>query len=145
MAEVAGVPVGVASYLRPNPSAGSIEVGHIHLSPLLQRKRAATERQFLMMTHAFDDLGYRRYEWKCDDINASSRSAALRLGFRYEGTFRQDAVVKGRNRDTAWFSITDAEWPRVRGAFLDWLSPDNFDDEGRQRASLQARAPFPSR
>lgn len=140
MAEVAGTPAGVASYVRVTPTAGSIEVGHIHLSPLLQRKRAATEMQFLLMQHAFDDLAYRRYEWKCDALNGPSRAAALRLGFRYEGIFRQGAVVKGRNRDTAWYSVIDAEWPRVRRAFVDWLSPDNFDDARMQRAPLRARA-----
>lgn len=138
-----GTAVGVASYLRINPSAGSIEVGHIHLSPLLQRERAATETQFLMMQHAFDDLGYRRYEWKCDDLNAPSRAAASRLGFTYEGTFRQGGVVKGHNRDTAWYSITDAEWPRVRRAFTHWLRRDNFDDAGMQKEPLQARPPAP--
>lgn len=137
-----GTAVGVASYLRITPEAGSIEVGHIHFSPLLQRTRAATEAQFLMMAHAFDDLGYRRYEWKCDDLNAPSCAAARRLGFTYEGTFRQGAVVKGRNRDTAWFSITDGEWPRVRRAFDDWLSPGNFDGQGMQRAPLRARPHF---
>lgn len=131
---------GVLSYLRITPAAGSIEVGHIRLSPLLQQRRAATEAQFLVMQHAFDDLGYRRYEWKCDALNAPSCAAAGRLGFRYEGTFRQAVIVKGRNRDTAWFSITDVEWPRIREAFTAWLSPDNFDDDGRQRAPLQARA-----
>ncbi len=136
--EGSGKAVGVFSYLRINPPAGSIEVGHIHLSPPLQRQRAATEAQFLLMHHAFDDFGYRRYEWKCDALNAASCSAAHRLGFTYEGTFRQATVVKGRNRDTAWFSITDAEWPRVRHAFADWLSPDNFDPEGMQRAPLRA-------
>jgi len=129
----------VLSYLRIKPTSGSIEVGHIHLSPLLQRKRAATEAQFLLMQHAFGDLGYRRYEWKCDAFNAASCSAAARLGFTYEGTFRQATVVKGRNRDTAWFSITDAEWPGVRRAFLDWISSGNFNPDGIQRASLQVR------
>lgn len=139
MQEGSGKAVGVLSFLRINPKVGSIEVGYIHLSPLLQRKRAATEAQFLLMQHAFDDLGYRRYEWKCDALNAASCSAAHRLGFTYEGTFRHATVVKGRNRDTAWFSITDAEWPRLRRAFADWLSPDNFDEQGMQRVPLQAR------
>jgi RimJ/RimL family protein N-acetyltransferase len=111
-----GRAVGVASYLRIDPAMGSIEVGHIHYSPLLQRTRAATEAMYLMAWRAFEELGYRRYEWKCDDLNAASRGAAMRLGFRYEGTFRQDRIYKGRNRDTAWYSITDAEWPSLRAA-----------------------------
>ena len=125
------------------PDAGSIEVGHIHLSPALQQTRASTEAQFLLMSYVFDDLGYRRYEWKCDALNAPSRRAAERLGFSYEGIFRQAAVVKGRNRDTAWYAIVDADWPTVRKAFEAWLAPDNFDADGRQRASL--RAEFRSR
>jgi len=131
-----GRAVGVASYLRINPEMGSIEVGHIHYSPLLQRTRAATEAMYLMAHHAFDELGYRRYEWKCDDLNAASQAAAARLGFTYEGTFRQDRIYKGRNRDTAWYSITDAEWPSIREALEAWLEPGNFDEQGRQRARL---------
>lgn len=130
---------GVVSYLRITPAAGSIEVGHIHLSPVLQRRRAATEAQFLLMQHAFETLGYRRYEWKCDDLNGPSRAAAERLGFSYEGTFRKAAVIKGRNRDTAWYAITEADWPRVRRGFTDWLSPENFDEAGVQRAPLRVR------
>ena len=129
--------VGVASLLRIQPEAGSIEVGHIHLSPLLQRRRAATEAQYLLMRHVFDDLGYRRYEWKCDALNAPSRVAAERLGFRYEGTFRQATVVKGRNRDTAWYAIVDSEWPVVRDRLTAWLRPENFDGQGRQITSLR--------
>jgi RimJ/RimL family protein N-acetyltransferase len=136
-AQAAGRAVGLMSLLRVHPEAGSIEVGHIHFSPLLQRRRGATEAQFLLMRHVFDDLGYRRYEWKCDALNAPSRAAAERLGFRYEGTFRQAQVVKARNRDTAWFSILDREWPRVADAARAWLAPDNFDDRGGQRASLE--------
>lgn len=102
--------------MRADPAVGSIEVGNVHYSPLLQRQRAATDAQFVLMSHIFDELGYRRYEWKCDALNAPSRAAAQRLGFCYEGTFRQDRVVKGRSRDTAWYSITDAEWPQVREA-----------------------------
>jgi RimJ/RimL family protein N-acetyltransferase len=128
--------VGMASYLRIHPEMGSIEVGHIHYSPLLQRTRAATEAMYLMASRAFDELGYRRYEWKCDDLNAASRRAAERLGFTYEGTFRQDRIYKDRNRDTAWYSITDAEWPPVRRALEAWLAPSNFDDRGIQRARL---------
>jgi RimJ/RimL family protein N-acetyltransferase len=130
-----GAALGVASYLRITPAAGSIEVGHINLSPALQRTPAATEAMFLMMRWAFD-AGYRRYEWKCDALNRPSRRAAERLGLRYEGIFRQAAVVKGRNRDTAWFAAIDGEWPHLRAAFESWLSPTNFDAEGRQRQSL---------
>ena len=129
--------VGVISYLRIQPAAGSIEVGHVHYSPLLQRRRAATETQYLLMGHAFDGLGYRRYEWKCDALNSPSRAAAQRLGFSFEGTFRQANVVKGRNRDTAWYSILDTEWPAVRDRLSRWLAPENFDDQGRQLTSLR--------
>ncbi|MCI5112004.1 MAG: GNAT family N-acetyltransferase [Marivita sp.] len=128
--------VGHASYLRINPTSASIEVGFINLSPALQRTRAATEFQFLMMQRAFDELGYRRYEWKCDALNAPSRRAAERLGFTYEGTFRQATHYKGRNRDTAWFSIIDTEWPDLKARFLRWLAPDNFDAEGVQKTRL---------
>jgi len=129
--------VGVLSYLRIQPGSGSIEVGHVHYSPLLQRRRAATEAQFLMMSHALDDLGYRRYEWKCDALNAPSRAAAGRLGFTYEGTFRQATIVKGRNRDTAWYSILDTDWPAIRGRVAAWLHPANFDEQAAQRTSLR--------
>jgi RimJ/RimL family protein N-acetyltransferase len=132
----AGRAVGVAAYLRIDPANGAIEVGHIHFSPLLQRTPMATEAMVLMMRRVFDELGYRRYEWKCDSLNAPSRAAAARLGFQYEGLFRQAVVYKGRNRDTAWFSIIDGEWPRLRAAFERWLDPANFDAEGRQRESL---------
>lgn len=131
-----GRAVGVASYLRIEPASGVIEVGHIHFSPLLQGTPMATEAMFLMMRRVFDELGYRRYEWKCDSRNAPSRAAAARLGFQYEGLFRQALVYKGRNRDTAWFSIIDGEWPRLRAAFERWLSPANFDAEGRQKEKL---------
>ena len=130
-----GRPVGVASYMRINPAVGSIEVGHLAYSPLLARTPAATEAMFLMMKRAFE-LGNRRYEWKCNALNAPSRSAALRLGFLYEGTFRHADVVKGRNRDTAWFSIIDKEWPVLRGAFERWLEPANFTASGEQKAKL---------
>jgi RimJ/RimL family protein N-acetyltransferase len=129
--------VGLASYLRITPAVGSIEVGHLRYSALLQRRRAATEAMFLMMRNAFD-LGYRRYEWKCDSLNAPSRASAERLGFQYEGTFRQHTVVKGRNRDTDWLSILDTEWPAVCAAHETWLAPENFDAEGQQRQSLSA-------
>jgi RimJ/RimL family protein N-acetyltransferase len=128
--------LGVASYLRIDPAMGTIEVGHIHYSSLLQRTRAATEAMYLMAWRAFEELGYRRYEWKCDDLNAPSRRAAERLGFTYEGTFRQDRIYKGRNRDTAWYSIIDSEWPAVREALEAWLDPGNFDEQGNQIARL---------
>lgn len=130
-----GRAIGVASYLRIDPRAGSIEVGHLAYSPLLQGTTAATEAMYLMMKRAFD-LGYRRYEWKCDALNTPSRAAAQRLGFTFEGIFRQAIIVKGRNRDTAWFSIIDKEWPAQRGAFERWLDPANFDQEGKQRERL---------
>ena len=126
---------GVASYLRIQPEAGSIEIGHINFSPALARTRAATEAMFLMMQWAFE-AGYRRYEWKCDARNLASRRAAERLGLSYEGTFRQAAVIKGRNRDTAWFAAIDSEWPALKEAFLAWLAPANFDAAGRQRERL---------
>ena len=129
--------VGLASYLRLDHVNGSVEVGAIALSAELQRTTAATEAMYLMMRHVFDDLGYRRYEWKCDSLNEPSRRAAARLGFVYEGRFRNALVYKGRNRDTDWFSITDDEWPAVRSAFEAFLDPGNFDAEGRQRAPLR--------
>jgi RimJ/RimL family protein N-acetyltransferase len=133
-----GVPEGKASYLRIDPPNGSIEVGNIWLGPGLKRTTAATEAIFLLIRHAFDDLGYRRFEWKCNALNAPSRAAAARFGFTYEGTFRQNVVVKGRNRDTAWFSIIDSEWPEIRAAFEAWLAPSNFDADGRQKEPLRA-------
>lgn len=128
-------PAGIASYLRIAPTSGSIEVGHILYAPSLQRTPAATEAMFLMMQKAFD-LGYRRYEWKCDALNAASRAAAQRLGLSFEGVFRQATVYKGRNRDTAWYAAIDSEWPSLRNAFLTWLDPQNFDAHGRQRTRL---------
>jgi RimJ/RimL family protein N-acetyltransferase len=133
---VSGRAVGVASYLRIDPANGVIEVGHLQFSRRLQRTPAATEAIFLLMKHAFDALGYRRFEWKCDSLNAPSRAAAERLGFTYEGTFRQAVVYKGRNRDTAWYAIVDGDWPTIRAAFEAWLSPSNFDASGQQRARL---------
>lgn len=130
--------LGVAALLRIDPGNGVIEVGHINFTPLIQRSPAATEAMYLMAELAMGTLGYRRYEWKCDALNAGSRRAAERLGFTYEGTFRQATQYKGRNRDTAWFSITDGEWPRVRAALRDWLAPENFDAAGVQRRSLAA-------
>jgi RimJ/RimL family protein N-acetyltransferase len=128
--------VGIASYLRITPKVGVIEVGHINYAPTLQKTIAATEAMFLMMSRAFDELGYRRYEWKCDALNAKSCAAALRLGFRFEGIFRQAVVTKGRNRDSAWYSILDTEWPAIKAVFQDWLDPANFDADGRQKKSL---------
>ncbi len=130
-----GQPTGMAAYLRITPDAGTIEVGHIHMSPRLQRTPAATEAMYLMMSEAFT-LGYRRYEWKCDSLNGPSRAAAERLGFTFEGIFRQALVYKGRNRDTAWYAILDREWPALREVFERWLAANNFDDEGRQRERL---------
>jgi RimJ/RimL family protein N-acetyltransferase len=130
-----GTAVGLGAFMRIDPPAGSIEVGHIALSPPLQRSPAATEAMYLMMRHAFE-LGYRRYEWKCDSLNEKSRRAAERLGFTFEGVFRQAIVYKGRSRDTAWYSIIDTEWPVVREAFERWLDPGNFDAAGQQRMSL---------
>ena len=133
-----GKAAGVASYLNINPTAGSIEVGGIAYSPALQHKPAGTEAMYLMMRRVSDELGYRRYEWKCNALNAPSRAAAQRYGFRFEGIFRQAEMVKGRNRDTAWFSIIDSEWPPIKAAFERWLHPANFADNGRQRVSLSA-------
>ena len=131
-----GVAEGWASFMRADPEHGAVEVGNILLSPRLQRTAAATEAMYLMAGHVFDHLGYRRYEWKCNAENLPSRRAALRLGFRFEGIFRQHLVVKGRNRDTAWFSMLDGEWPARKRAFEAWLDPDNFDQKGRQLKSL---------
>jgi RimJ/RimL family protein N-acetyltransferase len=130
-----GAPAGTAGYLRIDPRSGSIEVGHLAYAPRLQRTRAATEAMCLLMRNAFE-LGYRRYEWKCNALNAPSRAAALRLGFRFEGVFRQALVVKGHNRDTAWYSVIDGEWPRLHAGFEQWLAPANFDPAGRQRRPL---------
>lgn len=133
-----GLALGFASYLRIEPATGVIEVGFIAFSRQLQGTAAATEAMYLMMARVFDELGYRRYEWKCDALNAPSRRAAERLGFTYEGTFRQATIYKHRNRDTAWFSVLDSEWPALRAAFEAWLAPENFDAAGRQKTSLAA-------
>ena len=130
-----GRAVRQASYLNIKPGQGSVEVGHVYFSPLIQRTRVATEAMYLMMRRAFE-TGYRRYEWKCDALNAPSRAAAERFGFSYEGIFRQATVTKGRNRDTAWYAAIDPEWPAVRRAFEAWLAPTNFDAQGRQRTRL---------
>lgn len=131
-----GEVLGMASYMRLRPEHGSGEVGSVLFSKKLQRTPAATEAMYLMARHLFEDLGYRRYEWKCNAENEASRRAAARFGFIYEGTFRKDQVVKGRNRDTDWFSMTDDEWPAIAKAFTDWLDPSNFDQAGGQRRAL---------
>jgi RimJ/RimL family protein N-acetyltransferase len=128
--------VGIASLMRIDPPVGVIEVGHINYSPLLQRKPHATEAMFLLMARVFDELGYRRYEWKCDNCNEPSRKAAVRYGFTFEGIFRQATVYRGRNRDTAWFSIIDSEWPSIKRGYQRWLESSNFDTAGNQHVSL---------
>lgn len=133
---VDGRPEGFAAYLRINPAEGVIEIGSIVFSPVMQRTTAATESIYLMLRHVFE-LGFRRCEWKCDALNQPSRHAADRLGFDYEGTFRQATHYKGRNRDTAWYAIIDREWPALERAFQNWLSPDNFDSGGQQIRSLK--------
>jgi RimJ/RimL family protein N-acetyltransferase len=134
--EATGRARGVVSYLRMEPEHGVIEIGHIWFGAELQRTPQATETIYLLARHAFEDLGNRRLEWKCDAANARSRRAAARFGFTFEGVFRQHMIVKDRNRDTAWFSMLDAEWPGARAAFEAWLDPANFDADGRQRRSL---------
>ncbi len=131
-----GTAVGQASYLRIEPSHRVIEVGNIIFTPTLQHTVGATEAMYLMARHVFEDLGYRRYEWKCNALNQPSRRAALRLGFTFEGIFRQHLIVKGHNRDTAWFAMLDSEWPRLRASFEQWLAPSNFDEAGHQKISL---------
>ena len=128
--------VGIATLMEIRPAMRVVEVGHIVYAPALQRTQLGTEAQYLLARYAFETLGYRRYEWKCDSLNAPSRAAALRLGFRYEGLFRQAVVYKGRNRDTAWFSIIDGEWPALKRAYQQWLAPENFDGGGRQKRKL---------
>ncbi len=134
-----GQALGSMALMRQDPDNGVGEVGWVTYSRALQRTAIATEAQALLMRYVFEELGYRRYEWKCDSLNEPSRKAALRLGFTYEGTFRQAAVTKGRNRDTAWFSLLDSEWPRVREALDAWLDPANFDTEGQQLQPLRVR------
>ena len=133
---MSGRALGMASFLRVEQGHGVIEVGHIWYSPALQRTRLATDAMYVMARHVFDDLGYRRYEWKCNALNEPSRRAAVRLGFTFEGVFRQHMVIKGENRDTAWYSMLDGEWPAAKAAFEAWLRPENFDAEGRQLRSL---------
>jgi RimJ/RimL family protein N-acetyltransferase len=139
---VGGKPVGIMSYLRIDPANGAIEIGSIVFSPALQRTRAATEAIYLLIKNAFA-LGYRRCEWKCDDLNDASRVAAGRLGFRYEGTFRKATYYKGRSRDTAWYAIIDDEWPALDVGYQTWLADDNFEPDGRQRRSLDIRSALP--
>jgi RimJ/RimL family protein N-acetyltransferase len=148
MVSFALVPVGepaqgIASYLRIEPAHGQVEIAGVLFARTLQRSRAATEAIHLSMRHAFDDLGYRRFEWKCDSLNEPSRRAAARLGFTYEGRFRNHMVTKGRNRDTDWFSVTDGEWPAVRAEHQRWLDPANFDADGRQLTRLRVPRPAP--
>ena len=131
-----GEAVGMAALMRIDVKNGAIEVGNIRYSPRLQRTPAATEAMFLLMKRVFDELGYRRYEWKCDSLNAPSKSAARRLGFVYEGKFRQAGVYKQRNRDTSWFAMIDSEWPALKAAYGAWLSPDNFTPDGQQKQRL---------
>jgi RimJ/RimL family protein N-acetyltransferase len=131
-----GLALGRAALMRVDPVHRVIEVGSILYSPPLQRTRGATEAMYLMARYVFEELGYRRYEWKCNALNESSRVAALRLGFTFEGVFRQHMIVKGRNRDTAWYALLDSDWPAARRAFEAWLDPANFDAGGQQRASL---------
>ena len=132
-----GTALGMASFMNINPAGGSIEVGNIHFSPSLRRTRVATDAMYVMMRYAFE-MGYRRYEWKCNAFNAASRAAALRFGFSYEGVFRQATIYKQRNRDTAWYAAIDQEWPQLKGAFTHWLDPANFDENGQQRVSLSS-------
>jgi RimJ/RimL family protein N-acetyltransferase len=139
--EVEAVPLGIVSYLRITPEHGVVEIGHIWFGTPLQRTAAASEAIYLLARHVFDDLGYRRLEWKCNAENAKSRRAAERFGFTFEGVFRKHQLVKGENRDTAWFSIVDDEWPAIRAAFEAWLAPANFDAAGAQRHSLQDLRP----
>jgi len=131
-----GKAAGMGAFMRLDAANGVIEIGHIWLAPGLQKTREATDAIFLMMRHAFDELGVRRLEWKCDHLNAPSRAAAKRFGFTFEGIFRQHFIVKGRNRDTAWFSIIDTEWPAIRQAFQAWLKDENFETDGRQKRKL---------
>ena len=128
--------IGLSALMTIRPDMRVIEVGNVSYAPALQRTPLGTEAQYLLMKYAFEDLGYRRYEWKCNALNEKSRRAALRYGFTYEGTFRQQEIIKGRNRDTAWYSIIDKEWPEIKKSFERWLAPDNFDENGRQNTSL---------
>jgi RimJ/RimL family protein N-acetyltransferase len=132
-----GEALGMGAFMRLDAANGSIEIGNIWMAPALQRTTEATEAIYLMMRHCFDDLGVRRLEWKCDALNAPSRKAAARFGFQYEGIFRQHYIIKGRNRDTAWFAMIDKDWPKARAGFEAWLSEGNFDEKGRQTSALK--------
>lgn len=129
--------VGMANYMRPDPANGVVEVGGVAHGPAMSRSPLATEAHYLLARHVFDDLGYRRYEWKCHNDNEPSKVTAKRYGFTFEGVFRQHMLSKGKNRDTAWFSMIDGEWPLIRAAFEAWLDPQNFDEAGRQRRRLE--------
>jgi RimJ/RimL family protein N-acetyltransferase len=142
--EKSGLALGHAAYMRIEPKPRVIEVGSILYTPRLQRTPGGTEAMYLMAKHVFEELGYRRYEWKCNALNAPSRSAALRLGFTFEGIFRQHMIIKGRNRDTAWFSMLDTEWPERKSAFESWLDPSNFDSGGKQKQPLSSFRANPS-
>ena len=135
--KASGKVAGRQTFLRIDPANGVMEIGHIHWGPLMQRRPAATEAHYLFMRHIFDDLGYRRWEWKCNNRNEPSKRAAERFGFKFEGVFRQHMVIKGESRDTAWYSIIDAEWPRLRNAYEGWLDPSNFDSDGNQIRRLE--------
>ncbi len=135
--KASGKVAGRQTLMRIEPAHGVIEIGNIYWGPLVSRKPAATEAQFLFMKYAFDDLGYRRYEWKCNNANEPSKRAAERFGFQFEGVFRQHLIVKGQNRNTAWYSIIDKEWPALKRAYREWLDPANFDSEGRQKRRLE--------
>lgn len=137
MDKASGKVAGRQTLMRIDPANGVMEIGNIHWGPLMQRKPAATEAHFLFMRYAFDDLGYRRWEWKCNNRNEPSKRAALRFGFTFEGLFRQHMIIKGENRDTAWYSIIDGEWPRIRTAYERWLDPSNFDIDGNQKRRLE--------
>ena len=139
--KTSGDALGTVSLMRQDLANGAIEIGNIMYSKRVQRTPISTEVQYLLMRYVFDELGNRRYEWKCDSLNARSRQSAARLGFTYEGTFRQAVVYKGRSRDTAWFSMLDSEWPRVREGFEEWLDPENFNDDGLQLRALGAGRP----
>ena len=138
--QASGRAVGQQGWMRIRPEHGSIEIGGIHWGLPMARSRLATEALYLFARHAFDDLGYRRFEWKCNDRNAASKAAATRFGFQFEGLFRQDMIIKGISRDTAWFSIIDGEWPAMRAEYERWLSPDNFDADGVQKSKLKTRS-----
>lgn len=140
--ESEGAILGMASFMRIRPEHGSAEVGCVVFGPALQRTRPATEAIFLMAQHVFDGLGYRRFEWKCNNANGASKRAALRFGFRFEGVFRNDMVVKGHSRDTVWFAMTDEDWPHINPQFKAWLAPNNFDDAGGQCSQLRAGKAF---